>query len=350
MLKNSLYRNARAGDLLDTFLVSAVSSVLIIRFYLYLTGYPQIGSGPLHVAHVLFGGLLMMSAIVLVLTFLGSQARRGAAILGGIGFGMFIDELGKFITEDNDYFFEPTIGLIYALFVVLYLTFNFLARDRALSSTEYQINALDQLEEAIANDMDSGERKRIYALLDASREDDTVTRHLRKFVDTLEISGRRKHGYFYKFGKKIDRTYAKFWEQRQASAAIKALFIFEILFLTGAVAFTVFNNIDDVRAIFDGIPSYGEELLIGQVLSSIAAAFYVLKGIRKLPVSRLKAFEDFRKATLINIYLTQFFIFARVEFEAMPGLIANIILLLLITFAMEQEVKLGRKRHHAASK
>lgn len=122
------YQNIRARDQLELFLLGAVSSLLLVRFYLHITGYPQIGSGGLHIAHMLWGGALMLVALVIALSFLGARAQRLTAFIGGIGFGVFIDELGKFITRDNNYFYQPTIGLIYAIFICLYLAFNFLSR------------------------------------------------------------------------------------------------------------------------------------------------------------------------------------------------------------------------------
>lgn len=86
-----------AGDLLEQFFVAAVVAVLGIRIYLQATGFPQVGGGELHIAHLLWGGLLMLVAVVLSLTFLGRHIQSWAAILGGLGFGTFIDELGKFI-------------------------------------------------------------------------------------------------------------------------------------------------------------------------------------------------------------------------------------------------------------
>lgn len=82
---------AADADLLDTFLVSAVAAVIIIRIFLEATGYPQLDGGGLHIAHVLWGGLGMLVAIVLLLLFLTSTARLVAALVGGAGFGAFVD-------------------------------------------------------------------------------------------------------------------------------------------------------------------------------------------------------------------------------------------------------------------
>src|SRR5215210_806359 len=135
-------RSIAAGDLLETFLIGAVGAVLAIRFYLELTGYPQVGGGGLHIAHMLWGGLGMVIAIVLLTAFLGRRIQHTAALLGGIGFGTFIDELGKFITSDNNYFFQPTIALIYLIFVVIFLVMRALERRQHLTEPEYLANAL----------------------------------------------------------------------------------------------------------------------------------------------------------------------------------------------------------------
>ena len=70
---------AADADLLDTFLVSAIATVVIIRIFLEATGYPQLGGGGLHIAHVLWGGLGMLVAIVLLLLYLSPTTRLVAA-------------------------------------------------------------------------------------------------------------------------------------------------------------------------------------------------------------------------------------------------------------------------------
>src|SRR5918994_6609646 len=92
LMRFDVVRNADAGGYLEGFLVSVVAGILAIRLYLDLTGYPRVGGGGLHIAHMLWGGLLMLVAIVMLLAFLGAQSRRLAAVVGGIGFGTFIDE------------------------------------------------------------------------------------------------------------------------------------------------------------------------------------------------------------------------------------------------------------------
>ncbi len=84
----------------------------------------------------------MMIALVLLLAFIGRHITFSAALMGGIGFGTFIDEFGKFITSDNNYFFQPTIALIYVVFVLLFLSFRELERGSSSSQQERLANAL----------------------------------------------------------------------------------------------------------------------------------------------------------------------------------------------------------------
>src|SRR5450755_87649 len=107
-----LTRNAEAPLLFEGFLVAAVCSFLGIRWFLALTGYPKIGSNGIHIAHMLWGGLLMLLALILLLSFLNRSVEHAAAIIAGLGFGTFIDEIGKFVTSDNNYFYRPAISLI----------------------------------------------------------------------------------------------------------------------------------------------------------------------------------------------------------------------------------------------
>src|SRR5437870_9525247 len=156
-----LIRNLDAGKLLESFLVSAVAAVLGVRFFLGVTGYPQLGGRGLHIAHMLWGGALMLAAVLVLLGYLGHRVRRAAAVLAGIGFGLFIDELGKFITSDNNYFFRPAIALIYVIFVLLFLWWRSLERRRTWSEETYLANALMLLQDSALHDLDPSEKYRL---------------------------------------------------------------------------------------------------------------------------------------------------------------------------------------------
>jgi hypothetical protein len=339
-MPNLFYRNVDARDLLDAFFISAVSSLLLVRFYLHITGYPQIGSGGLHIAHMLWGGALMTAAIVVNITFLGNRSRWFSAVAGGVGFGVFIDELGKFITEDNNYFFEPAIGIIYAVFVSLYLLFNFITRHARFTSSEYHMNVLTKLEEAIAYDLSRAEKADIQAMLKASNQKSEVTKALREFVSRLTVTAKSQPGFMEKLSKRLEKNYERLWLLQQTHTNYKILFVVVALIITAGIGLTVVTNINDVMQFFDGTPTYGQEVLLGQVVSATIAGIFVLAGVWQLASSRLDALEQFRRASLITIYLTQFFAFIRLEFQALPGLIASIIILTIITFVIHQEKRL----------
>jgi len=147
-------------------LVSFAASVSLTRLFLELTGYPQIGNGELHIAHVLWGGLLLYIAALLPILYANRWALSLSGILSGIGIGLFIDEVGKFITQTNDYFYPPAAPIIYAFFLLSVLLFNRIrsTRMRDVRSELYRI--LDGLGEVLDHDLSESERANLIRRLD----------------------------------------------------------------------------------------------------------------------------------------------------------------------------------------
>ncbi len=96
-----LIRRDSAERYLSVVLLSFAASVSLTRLFLSLTGYPQIGGGDLHIAHALWGGLLLFIAALLPLIIANRGVYTVTGFLAGVGVGLFIDEVGKFITQQQ---------------------------------------------------------------------------------------------------------------------------------------------------------------------------------------------------------------------------------------------------------
>lgn len=119
--KAKLLRLGVHAQYLQLLWVTAVATVLVTRALLAATGYPQLAGGSIHFAHALWGGLLMSVGLVAALILIGPSSRAIISVVGGVGLGLFVDEVGKFITKTNDYFFRPAAAIIYVLFAGLLL-------------------------------------------------------------------------------------------------------------------------------------------------------------------------------------------------------------------------------------
>lgn len=156
-LRSPVRREGAEHYLLLT-LVSFAASVVLTRIYLELTGYPQLGNSVLHIAHVLWGGLLLFIAALLPTLFANRWVYKLGAVLGGIGVGLFIDEVGKFITQNNDYFFPFAAPIIYTVFLLTVMIYIQIRRPSRKDSRTELYSALDQIMELIENDLDAAER------------------------------------------------------------------------------------------------------------------------------------------------------------------------------------------------
>ena len=135
--RGPITRNAVGASSAEAFVIIAIATILLTRLYLELTGYPQIGGGDLHIAHALWGGALMMLALLTGWMALGSGARVLTVVMGGIGFGLFLDEVGKFVTKDNDYFYGPSAEIMYILVCLILVGARIVRVIRPLSAREF---------------------------------------------------------------------------------------------------------------------------------------------------------------------------------------------------------------------
>ncbi len=326
-----LVRNVDAGSFLESFLVAAVSAVLVIRVYLELTGYPQIGGGGLHIAHMLWGGVLMLFGIVLLLAYLGKWMQHFAAILAGIGFGTFIDELGKFITSDNNYFFQPTIALIYATFVLLFLCFRAIERRQQLSSTEHLANAIALLQEAVLRP-ESSARARGLALLARADLDSPLARDLRALLQqgtALSASEQRLASRLAVAARAAYRRLVSFyWFHR---LIVWAFILHAVMSVVALIALIVedprFTWVDPAMSFEDW----------GDTISTGLASTMVVLGALRLRASRLGAYYWFKRSILVSIFLVQFFAFYTEQLGAAVGLVADLLILAGLNYMIGAE-------------
>ena len=330
-------RSMEGRSLLEIFFVTAIASVLGIRFFLALTGYPSLSPGNLHIAHVLLGGVLMMIALVINLGYINKSAYYLAATLGGLGFGAFIDELGKFITGDNNYFYRPTVALIYIVFVLLYLGIEALVLKPRFSEQERLINVLELAKEVVLEDLDHRERRRALDLLKESSPTSPVVRALRELLYATDAVPVPKADIFTATKYRVQRFYRKLMKKEWFVKAVISFFILQCAFALGLDFFLLYAKLRwrvDLHTIFPTLSFFD---LAGLASATLASAF-VIYAVVKMRSHRLEAYRLFKNAVLVQIFMVQVFLFYKAQFLALLGLAGNICVLLLLNYMIRQEV------------
>lgn len=351
--RKELVRDFRAGQYLDLFLVAAVSAILGIRLFLHLAGYPQVGGDRLHIAHMLWGGLLMLAALVVLLSYLGQRSHQVAAVLGGLGFGTFIDEVGKFVTQDNDYFYRPAIALIYLSFVAVYLAMRSI-QGRRPTPKESLVNALQELENVAFDDLDREERDRALLYLERADPSDRLAGAIRELLHRTEPiptpaphplqRARNAAIALYRW------TAGRPWFPR----AIVAFFVAQLAAKAGQVLVMVLLPRPELRMLptLPRVRRLVEGLGLAdwaQIASALLSALLVALGIVLFRGSRLRAFRMFQRSILVSIFITQVFMFYRDQWAALAGLAFNLAVFAALNFAIEQESLQEAARRHAAA-
>jgi hypothetical protein len=325
--------------LIDTFLVSAATCLLLIRAILAATGWPQLGNDTLHIAHMLWGGLGMLVGLLMVFVFSSRYVVVAAAVVGGLGFGAFIDELGKFITSDNNYFFEPTIGLIYIIFIVLYLTGRALEKTIRPSQKTYIVNAIDLTKEAFIVGLGRRQREQALEYLAQCDSADPVVAGMQRLLEGLKPASLEPPGVLARAGAALRRFYGRLISWRP----------FAWLMTVIVVVLVAANIVWMIALIFGwGEPLATEDLTFGesgQIVGTLISGALGLAGAVVFWFSRIWGYRLFDYAVLVSIFITQIFRFWQNELAAISGLAISLVLHLVLAYAIRRETQeaMGRR-------
>ena len=314
-------------------------SVAATRWFLATTGYPKVGGGGLHVAHMLWGGLLLVVAAMLPLVFVGRRVLMISAVIGGVGVGLFIDEIGKFITESNDYFFAPAAPMIYGALLLLAAVWLIVARRGSGSAHDDLQAGVEAIRETVDGQLTPAGRDRALARLDRVRVGcDPAAAQLAEAQAALLASPA------------VDRVLVRpGWVERGGPAALLDRFlplrlerVLILLGLVGTALLAVITAITLVALLAgdrlslpkpSGPVEMPEEPIWPILLFVVATGVGIASGVAAILLARGRTQAGLRVgvgAALVNLVAGGLLTFYVVQFGAMASAIGHLLLLALL--------------------
>jgi hypothetical protein len=311
---------------MEAFLVLAVFTIFMIRIILSSSGYPHLGGGGLHIAHMLWGGFMMLAGMFLMFAFIGWLSLAAGAVLGGAGFGFFIDELGKFITSDNNYFYKPAVSVMYVIFVLLFLVLRALEQ-RAVGPRGYLANGLTSMREGAIRGFTTKERERAELFLRHADPDDPLTKGLKTLLDEIDDAAPYRPNAIVRLGQASARAFRRVVANRWFNWTMVVIFVVAALLMLAQALVTLSH----VKTL--------DFAAFMEMAFTALGGILVLVGVVRIWWSRLAAFQWFNRGILVSLMLTQMFVFYRRQFTAIVGLIVTLVVWAVLRYLIHQEIE-----------
>jgi hypothetical protein len=344
-MQSSLVKRSSGADNLLLFLISSAVSVLVTRAYLHLMDYPQIASGGIHIAHAIFGGILLTASVLFLLSFHGRRVRQTSAILAGLGFGQFIDEIGKFITKDNDYFYRPVPVIIYSCFVVVFFLYRYLDRYTPKNSRELSYDLIEKLEELADNRFFQSNRVAIEnvlskILLTPESGFHWVARGIQNlFPDFPLLPVPKQSRFSYRFRTSLKWLDDIIDDRKPTFYFLLVVFVVYVVltfWTMSAFAYRFQQDTLDLQRI--GINTRVEWFVyLAELASQLVSAVWMCQGfVWLIRRNRRKALILFKNGLAINLLITHVFAFYIEQFSAAIGLIGMLVLFAIVNNMLEE--------------
>lgn len=261
-----------------------------------------------------------------------------------MGFGAFIDELGKFVTADNNYFFKPTAALVYTVFVALFLVVRQMRTFKKLTPEESLVNAIEYSKALASGRLSAASRDQALALLAVSDQTNPLVPKLRQeFLSAQALPAQPSR--LSRLAGAAQERYAAIVENKWFRRILAGLFILQAVTVIVStlsvllVAGAAFTGNGGARIAVTQAQQGGFTAWIQAAASLIGGAFAVL-GVIHLRRSRLRAYRDFELAVLVDLLLAQPFTLLQAGFTGYFEVFFNLALLGTLRVMHEQERQL----------
>ncbi|MFA6184708.1 MAG: hypothetical protein WC720_00995 [Candidatus Shapirobacteria bacterium] len=349
-MNQNLTKRENAADLILLLMISALVTLLVTRFYLQLRGWPTISFGVWHIAHANWGGILMVMGCILMLIFHGEKIRKTAAIISGMGWGLFVDEVGKYITKNNDYWFQPAIIIIYISFIVLYLIYRHLENNQPKDTKTLLYTTITKLEDVAENELDEDEKRETIKRLEKviKKEKDlnikNLAKELKLFFEKQETKKINPNSWWrILIAKTGYYSYNKFFKTRLVTYGLA---IYSSMWAIDKIQETIrilinpqkMQMLQKFSNSYDLISKSDFYMMAGKIFfDSVTAVFFVMGIFFIMTKKKFKGLRFFQMGLIVGIFLSSVFKLYFEQFSEVWVLATNIILFFVIS-KMKKEI------------
>jgi hypothetical protein len=218
--------------------ISFALSVSLTRLFLEITGYPQLGGSQLHFSHVLWGGLILFAGSLFPLIYANHRALDISAVLTGVGAGLFIDEVGKFITRTNNYFYPAAAPIVYSFFLITLFIFFIIRKERKLTLRERLFQVIEQFEEVLEGDLSKQEKDQMIAELSETPQSEDSSELNSLAISFRKIIAERNQNLEIEQPKGLEKI-SRWWFRMRAKIFLqnmKPIWLFTLWFVLGLIS------------------------------------------------------------------------------------------------------------------
>lgn len=330
----------------------AIFSLLLVRIYLAVTDYPQIGRGTWHISHVLFGGIIMTAGMMINLMIQGRNVKKISTAVFGFGFGWFIDEIGKFLTKDYNYFFRPAIIVIYILFVSMFLLYRYLSKKKSENQIIFY-SVLEDMEEVINDDLEKTEKRKMIDKLKSiiATEQGNIkmmATGLLSAIRNMTVKEDKKNLQLREWAiRMFNISYDRIFKRKMV---VYSLFAYAIYFSVDKIVDILRigasgQKMNMIQKFYTDYSFFGKSdvyMIVFKMAADLTASILFLIGARYFWLGKKnKGMNFFKYGLYVSIFLVSIFKF---YFEQMGGLFEVVVAIILLQ-VVERYQKDGTIRH-----